>query len=444
MSAAELDELLARRLSEIQGTPVRVTRLERASGGASRETWFVQLDRPPHELVLRRDPVGLARPEVMAREAVVLAAAERAGVPVPHVVDHGTDASVLGSPYVLTGHVDGETIPRRLLREEKYAAAREGLARELGRAAARIHQIPVPEGMPDHDPLEALIADYDSLGDPIPALEIAFRWLREHRPASSGKALVHGDFRNGNLIVDETGLRAVLDWELVHAGDPLEDLGWLCTTAWRFGSPLPVGGFGPIDELLDGYAEIAGARPDPEVVRWWEICGAAKWGVICRSQAEQHLSGAHPSMELAAIGRRVCEQEFDLLTALGVPRPPSREQADAAPDDLHGRPSAAELVAATREFVRDEVLAGAEGRMRFQSLVAVNVLSTVERELRFGAEQRRRHHEQLAELGFADRAALSAALRSGEADPHDEDVAALLWSEVLDRLAVANPKHAER
>ncbi|MEB3371630.1 phosphotransferase family protein [Saccharopolyspora mangrovi] len=422
--------------------PVRVTRLEQASGGASRETWFVELDTA-ERLVLRRDPPGLARPEGMAREAVVLDAAAQAGVPVPELVDYDTDETVVGSPYVLTRHVDGETIPRRLLRDEEYATARRGLARELGRAAARIHRIPVPDGFPEPDPLEQLVSDYDALGDPIPAVEIAFRWLRDNRPTESGRALVHGDFRNGNLIVDETGLRAVLDWELVHAGDPMEDLGWLCTNAWRFGSPLPVGGFGGRDELFDGYAEVAGVRPDPDVVRWWEVFGTTKWGVICRSQAEQHLSGAHPSVELAAIGRRVCEQEHDLLVALGVPEPGAPQQVVSEASDLHGRPTAAELVAAARDFLREEVLAGAEGRMRFQSLVTANVLSTVERELRLGAEQERRHRDGLGALGLTGRAALAAALRAGEIDAWEQDVAALLWSEVLDRLAVANPKHTE-
>ncbi|RRO14726.1 phosphotransferase family protein [Saccharopolyspora rhizosphaerae] len=439
---SELGDRLAQRLGELRGRPVQVTRLEQASGGASRETWFIELVTS-ERLVLRRDPPGLARPEGMAREAVVLDAAAEAGVPVPRVVDHSIDESVLGSPYVLTEHVDGETIPRRLLRDDRYAAARSGLARELGRAAARVHRIAPPEGVPESDPLEQLVADYDALGDPIPAVEIAFRWLRENQPSESGRTLVHGDFRNGNLIVDPSGLRAVLDWELVHVGDPMEDLGWLCTNAWRFGSPLPVGGFGELDDLFDGYAEIAGVRPDPEVVRWWEVFGTTKWGVICRAQAEQHLSGAHPSVELAAIGRRVCEQEQDLLLALGIPEPEPPKQVESPASDLHGRPTAAELIAAARDFLRDEVLAGAEGRMRFQSLVAANVLSTVERELRLGAEQERRHRARLEELGFADRAALAAALRVGEADPWKQDVAALLWSEVSDRLAVANPKHTE-
>ncbi|WP_007023188.1 phosphotransferase family protein [Saccharomonospora iraqiensis] len=442
MSTGELSEALAARLGEISARPVRVTRLEQATGGASRETWFVELDHPPHRLVLRRDPVGRSDPDGMAREAVVLRAAEQAGVAVPRVVDHGVDDTVLGSPYVLTGHVDGETIPRRLLRDDAYAGARAGLARELGRCAARIHRIPIPDGVPEHDPLDQLRTEYDDLDDPVPALEIAFRWLHANRPTDSRRTLVHGDFRNGNLIVDEHGLRAVLDWELTHVGDPIEDLGWLCTKAWRFGSPLPVGGFGGRDELLDGYAEVAGERPDPDVLRWWEIYGTARWGVLCRSQAERHLSGASPSVELAAIGRRVCEQEHDLLVALGIPEPasPPEQVADAA-SDLHGSPSAAELVAAVRDFLRDDVRAETEGRTRFQALVAANALATVERELRFGANQERRHRERLDELGLPDRAALAAALRSGEADPWDPDVAAAVWADVLDRLAVANPRH---
>ncbi|MEV5541591.1 phosphotransferase family protein [Saccharopolyspora shandongensis] len=441
MSTAEPLDGLARRLPAVLGRPVEVTGLAQASGGASRETWFVELDGGARRLVLRRDPVGAARPEGMAREAVVLEAARAAGVPVPLLVDHSTDASILGSPYVLTEHVDGESIPRRLLREPEFDAARGKLARELGRAAALIHRVPAPD-LPSADPLDQLVATYEELGEPLPAVEIAFRWLRANRPTGTGRTLVHGDFRNGNLIVGPDGLRAVLDWELVHLGDPMEDLGWLCVSAWRFGSPLPVGGFGTREELFDGYAEVAGRRPDPDAVRWWEIFGTARWGVICRSQAQRHLSGERPSMELAAIGRRVCEQEHDLLAELGVPRPAGPGQERRAPvSDLHGRPSAAELVAAVADFLRDEVVPGSTGRMRFQSRVAANTLSIVERELALGERQEQRHRRRLAGLGLADRAALAGAIRDGELDPWQPETAAAVWEQVLDRLAVANPRH---
>jgi len=127
---------------------------------------------------------------------------------------------------------------------------------------------------------------------------------------------VHGDFRLGNLMIGADGLRAVLDWELAHLGDPMEDLGWLCVKAWRFGSPKPVAGVGDYRELIDAYAAESGLDVDPDVVHWWEVLGTLKWGIMCIMQAQSHLSGAARSHELAAIGRRVCENEHDLFLAL--------------------------------------------------------------------------------------------------------------------------------
>jgi aminoglycoside phosphotransferase (APT) family kinase protein len=116
--------------------------------------------------------------------------------------------------------------------------------------------------------------------------------------------------------VNEHGLAAILDWELAHLGDPMEDLGWLCVRAWRFGGAQPVAGLGTYDELFDAYEKESGIRPDFDVVRWWEILGTLKWGVICISQAATHLNGLVRSHELAAIGRRVCENEYDLIELL--------------------------------------------------------------------------------------------------------------------------------
>jgi aminoglycoside phosphotransferase (APT) family kinase protein len=124
---------------------------------------------------------------------------------------------------------------------------------------------------------------------------------------------VHGDFRNGNLIVGPEGVRSVLDWELTHIGDPIEDLGWLCANAWRFGGELPVGGFGTYDDLIAGYESASGETVDRAALNWWEAAANLSWGVICIAQANTHRSGAVRSVELAAIGRRVCETEWDLL-----------------------------------------------------------------------------------------------------------------------------------
>jgi aminoglycoside phosphotransferase (APT) family kinase protein len=443
---AVLSSLLAGRLSVVLSEPTELRDLRRLTGGASRETWaFTALTHTggSRRLVLRRDPPGAGHPEGMAREAAAIAAAGQAGVAVPRLVDASTDPAGLGAPYLISEHVDGETIARRLLRDPQYTGARAGLAAELGRTLARIHSIPVDAvpGLTAADPLEDLRQSYDALGEPLPTMEIALRWLARHRPDEVPQTVVHGDFRTGNLIIDPAGLRAVLDWELVHQGDPREDLGWLCVKCWRFGSPLPAGGFGTVEQLLDGYAEVAGHRPEPEAVRWWQVYGTARWAVGCRGMAERHLSGRTPSVELAAIGRRVCEQEHDLLLALGLPAEAGADRLPAPGSDLHGHPTAAELVAAVAMFLREDVMTAAEGRLNFLARVAANVLDGVERELLLGSEQERQHRERLAAFAQQDQAGLAAAIRAGALDAEDPALLAAIRAAVTDRLTVANPRY---
>jgi aminoglycoside phosphotransferase (APT) family kinase protein len=291
--------------------------LRRLTGGASRETYSMTAtfaDGTERPLVVRRDRPGGTAAGSAAPERALLDAAARAGVPVPPVVAGGEG-------YLVTGLVEGETIPRRILRDDEFASARQVLARQCGEALAAIHRIPVTEVPALHggDQVATFRAVLDSTGQPHPAFELAFRWLASHRPPPTpgGDRIVHGDFRNGNLIVGPDGLRAVLDWELAHLGDPMEDLGWLCVKAWRFGVPAkPVGGFGDVDELLAAYSAASGVDVEPATVRWWEVLGTLKWGIMCIVQAFTHLSGAARSVELATIGRRVCENEWDLLELL--------------------------------------------------------------------------------------------------------------------------------
>jgi aminoglycoside phosphotransferase (APT) family kinase protein len=192
------------------------------------------------------------------------------------------------------------------------------LAAQCGRALAAVHSIPpdAAHGLEQHDQLAQYREVLDGFGEPHPAFELGFRWLDRNRPPPTRTTVVHGDFRLGNLIVGPNGLRAVLDWELAHLGDPMEDLGWLCVRAWRFGGTLPVGGFGDYADLFDAYGGAAGTPVDPDVVRWWEVLGTLKWGIMCMMQAATHLLGVSRSVELAAIGRRVCENEHDLLLLL--------------------------------------------------------------------------------------------------------------------------------
>lgn len=288
--------------------------LVRLSGGASRETFRLQADGRP--LVLQRQRPGYVRD--MGVEVDVLKAAAGAGVPVPQVVASSLEPSAVGAAYVIVELVEGETIARKILRDAEYATARELLPAQLGEALAKLHSAPVPDiaGLVDKDQLDEYREMLAMTGEPHPAFELAIRWLEQHRPSSSRRTMVHGDFRLGNVIVGPDGLRAVLDWELAHRGDPMEDLGWVCVKAWRFGSPLPVAGVGRYEELFEAYEAGGGGRVDPEAVRWWEVLGTLKWGIICIGQALAHTSGAARSHELAAIGRRVCENEHDLFLAL--------------------------------------------------------------------------------------------------------------------------------
>lgn len=322
--AEQLRSLLAEALDD---PGLRVGELRQLTGGASAETWAFRVERSGggrRELILRRDPRASARDGGgVTREATAIEAAAAAGVPEPRLIAYSDDPTALGAPFVVMELVAGETLPRRILSDPEYDRVRPLLAERCGEILARIHGIDPRRvaGLPAPDPLARLRADLDRFDDPSPAFELGLRWLEQNRPPSAGTGLVHGDFRNGNLVVDPDGIRAVLDWELVHLGDPLEDLGYLCARCWRFGVVgRPVGGFGAYADLLRGYQRVAGVEVDLEAVRWWELLGCLRWGVGCMEQAWRHLSGSVRSIELAAIGRRAWEQEYDVLLLLGEMR----------------------------------------------------------------------------------------------------------------------------
>jgi aminoglycoside phosphotransferase (APT) family kinase protein len=318
--AAQLQKVVAEATGD---AAVEVEGLRRLSGGASRETWSFDArmsDGSVRPLILRRDPPGARDTTTMGLEARILRAARAAGVPVPEVLGGTEDLAAMGVAFLIMERVEGETIPRKILRDEEFAAARPMLAAQCGRVLARIHRIPADGALSRDDPVARYREVMDTLGEPHPAFELGLRWLEQNRPAPGPDVVVHGDFRNGNLIVGADGVRAVLDWELVHIGDPMEDLGWLCVKAWRFGvTDKRVGGFGDVDDLIRAYEDESGQPIDRDALLWWEAMGTLKWGVMCIMQASAHTSGLLRSVELAAIGRRVCENEWDLLQV--VPQP---------------------------------------------------------------------------------------------------------------------------
>jgi len=356
--ASGIEAFIAR---ETRARSVRVSDLRRLTGGASRETWSLDAADGRVEtlpLILQRDVRGA--PKVLSRPAefALMRAAYDEGVPAPEPLWIGDETIGAGESFFVR-RIEGETLPRRLLREDMYAAARAAMPEQLGRALAQIHRIdPARHGLdtlpaPDAGMSAAAfeVQRYEQIFrmialEPHPVFELAFRWLKQRaEPAptanskqqtakggaaaraesreqraegvGSGMTLVHGDFRIGNMLFGAEGLRVVLDWELAHIGDPMEDMGFLCVRSWRFGGPKPVGGIGDREPFFAAYEAAGGAKVDPERVRFWEVFGNLRWGVICLSQARTYLDGHSKSVELAAIGRRTAETEWELLNLVG-------------------------------------------------------------------------------------------------------------------------------
>ena len=310
---------LADVLRPILGDDVVVENLHTLTGGASRTTYSFDAVTAAERrrLILRSAPVD-NRFAGMELEAAVQEAAAEAGAPVPHMVIASNSVAALGNPFLICDEVAGETIVRRIQRSLDDTG-RAALLEQCAQALAAIHRARTDAaGLVERDEIAEWRQRLDELGDTTATFEWAFRWLEANRPPPSAPRLVHGDFRMGNLIVDGSTLAAVLDWEAVHIGEVCEDLAWFCVRAWRFGAPaeLAAGGLGSTDDFITAYERAGGTPVDRAALLWWQVLGTLKWGIICRYQAERHLSGQTRSVELATIGRRVCENEWDVLDLL--------------------------------------------------------------------------------------------------------------------------------
>jgi aminoglycoside phosphotransferase (APT) family kinase protein len=330
----DFQQHLERFLAETVQAPVRIRAIRQLTGGASRETWAVdvEIESGPETgrqaLVLRRDMGGTIHDEALTREQEfhLIAVAHQAGVMVPRPRWFCGDAGVLGTPFFLMDRLEGESVGRRIVREGALAEARRRLPRQMGEQLARIHRIDpareqldfLPASEPGCSPAQTALnraaRQLERFGEPHPALELALRWLQAHAPSCINVVLVHGDFRVGNLMVGPDGLRGVFDWEFAHLGDAAEDLAWPCVRSWRFGQDaLRLGGVGRPEEFFEAYEQAGGLRVDHQAIRYWEILGTFRWAVGCISQAYRHLSRQAPSIELASLGRRTAEMELELL-----------------------------------------------------------------------------------------------------------------------------------
>ena len=274
---------------------IEVSQLVRIPGGASRETWSCDATwregkaRAGRGLIIRRDPEASLLETERYVEFRVYQALQGTGVPVPEVFWLETDPQWLERPFFVMGRLQGEASPQTVLQSSSVDA----IAQHKVDVLARIHNLDwhalgldflgAPDGpracaAREIDWWERILRQ-DQL-EPQPALELAIAWLRAHQPVAQKVALVHADYRTGNLLINGDRIAGVLDWEMVHLGDPIEDVAWVCLRSWRWAGDALVGGLLPREEFYRRYEAAGGLSVDPEAVRFWEVLGNLKLAVI--------------------------------------------------------------------------------------------------------------------------------------------------------------------
>ena len=408
MFMQHLESVLRR---EIQGFSALLS-CEQLSAGASQETWRICLRRGAAEqrLALRRSqPTAVSGSSVgglaLETEAALVQLAAAAGIPVPEVFYVLQSEDQLGTGFIMQW-LDGETLGQRINRVPELAAARPGLARQCGEILGRIHSIDwqgsaLTEKLPSVAPADLVTQTWECYRDlnvPVPMIDYTWRWLRDNLPADARRTLVHGDFRNGNLMVTPGGINAVLDWELAHIGDPMRDLGWLCVNSWRFGNAqLPVGGFGEIEDLLAGYQATSAIEVDPGTLRFWQVFGSFWWATTTLQMAHSWRTGETPSLERPVIGRRSSEAQMDCVNLLiaGDYELPAGDAPSSGGTQL---PMPAELLEGVAEFLKETVAEQLDSHNRFLARVASNSLRIAQREFHHGATLAEQEKLRLQEL----------------------------------------------
>jgi aminoglycoside phosphotransferase (APT) family kinase protein len=440
----------------------QVERAVLLAGGASKEAWAVDTE-DGRELLVRRAGGGVIHEGTLSLrdEFEVLRVARETEVLVPEPISYLGELA--GREAFAMARVRGETIGRRIVQRPELAAAREALPLQMAEQLARIHAIPGERVsmLVDDDPIERFYRELDLVAEPHPAIELGLRWVRERLPHGREHVVVHGDFRLGNLAVDQDGLVAILDWEFAHVGDPAEDVAWPLVRSWRFGVDAKrLAGIADVEPYLARYCDLTGRDIPLAELDVWEVFGNVKWAIGALRQSRRHLSGEQRSVELAILGRLAAEMEYELLDLIdrharkareegqtpdlseeAPAGPTKREHAlESSPSSGHGpgsdplstvstgdRPTAGELTEAVREFLETEILPTLDDhRLRFRTLVAMNALGIVERD-----------SPDPTEPDWE----LARRIRAGEPP---EDVLPLVKEQVRRKLLVVNPSYLER
>lgn len=434
-----------------------VENLERLSGGASMESWAFTFG--DHDIVLRRLPDGIADNEADAAtvsaisldvQADLIEIAREAGVTAPQVLAKLSSMDGIGQGFLMA-RASGETLPHKILGKPEFKKAVSNLTEQCASELAAIHAIDVNK-LPDEiqsvsttDLLTLQETAYRDLNIEIPIYDYAFRWLTDHVPVQEDEKLLHADFRMGNLMIDDNGISAVLDWELAHRGDPMEDLTYLCTPSWRFGHyENEAGGFDSAQNLIAAYENASEAPVDQQRFDWWLVYNTLWWGVACLRMGHSYRDGTVHVLERTIIGRRASEVEIDLLLlfekmGVGSGDKLPWNQPALLPDD--GEVEYSEILNAIIEWNKEKIMPETTGHALFESRVVNNALGIAQRHAAWGKSYADRSTNRLANIGVSN-SQLCKALRDGHQDIGGSAVWDHLRLTALERLSIDQPKYA--
>lgn len=303
-----MNEALARYLAEKLGAPdLTVHDLARIPGGASRETYRFRARHGGKErkLILRRDPPASLIETDRSTEYRAYEAFFRLGIPVPEPIALELGTQALERPFFVMAEIE-DAVVGSILAPDPYGAHRDHVGRQfwsiLGRIAAAdpktltledFDGAKTPDACWRHEVARwEKVIDEDE-GEPQPIARAAIRWLKRNPPPPAEKiAIIHGDYRSGNFLYDAaTGdIRAILDWEMAHLGDPLEDLAWALDPLWAHHDPSRPAGTLPRSDAIALWQKTSGLKAMPQALTWWEMFASLKGCAIWISAAHEYAT----------------------------------------------------------------------------------------------------------------------------------------------------------
>ena len=317
-----LETALTVYLSQQLDRAVEVSGLRRFAVGFSWITIGFTISAPGIEgytdLILRLGPAdGLFAPYSAPPQFSALRALEGMGVPAPRAFLWSDDPAILGAPFFISELVRGEAPIPWGPAEDMTEDLRDRLGLAFTDALGALHNVEWQQsdlaamwpGITVENAASCQLEEWERNYlrwrlRPQPMLHYAARWPRANLPTAPRVSIVHGDYRLGNFLAIGNRITAILDWELVHLGDPHEDLAWACLPQYRAGTKL-MSRLIKREAMYERYRDKTGIRVNPETMRFYEIFSLYKLAVTHMAAVSVFERNDFHDMRMPAMGTQI-------------------------------------------------------------------------------------------------------------------------------------------